>query len=93
MITKYIAEDVGKHKLVIDEYYHWEMVDDKDIKTQINEHHKLFEDLKIKNINQPKEFVAGILIEKLSDSWSDYMQQLKHNHKHVLGRPHYPHHH
>jgi hypothetical protein len=48
------------------------MVDDKDIKTQINEYHKLLEDLKTENITLPDAFVAGILIEKLPGSWKDY---------------------
>ena len=43
---KCTAEDVGKQKFVIGKYYQWEMMDDKDIKTQINEYHKLLEDLK-----------------------------------------------
>ena len=37
--------------------------------------------LKTENINLPEEFVAGILIEKLPDTWSDYKQQLKHKHR------------
>ena len=44
MITKYTAEDAGKQKFVIGKFYHWEMMDDKDIKIQINEYHKLLED-------------------------------------------------
>jgi hypothetical protein len=44
------------------------MVDDKDIKTQINEYHKLLEDLKTENITLSDAFVAGILIEKLPGS-------------------------
>ena len=44
MITKYTAEDAGKQKFVIGKFYHWEMMDEKDIKIQINEYHKLFED-------------------------------------------------
>jgi len=40
MITKYIAEDAGKEKFVIGNYYRWEMNDEKDIKAQINEYHK-----------------------------------------------------
>ena len=68
MITKYTAEDAGKQKFVIGKFYHWEMMDDKDIKIQINEYHKLLEDLKTENINLPEEFVAGILIEKLPDT-------------------------
>jgi len=57
------------------------MVDNKDIKTQINEYHRLLEDMKAKNIKLPKGFVNGILIEKLPNSWSDYKQQLKHKHR------------
>ena len=81
MITKYTAEDAGKQKFVIGNYYHWNMIDDKDIKIQINEYHKLIEDLKSENINLQEEFVTGLLIEKLPDSWSDYKQQLKYRHK------------
>ncbi|KAF7812713.1 Retrovirus-related Pol polyprotein from transposon TNT 1-94 [Senna tora] len=48
-------------------YYRWEMTDDKDFKSQINEYQRLLEELKAEKINLPDEFVAGILIEKLSD--------------------------
>jgi hypothetical protein len=37
MVTKYTIKDVGNKKLVIGKFYQWEMVDDKDIKTQTNE--------------------------------------------------------
>ena len=57
------------------------MTDDKDIRSQINEYHKMLEELKSENINLPDEFIAGVLIEKLPDSWSDYKQQLKHKQK------------
>ncbi|GMJ01000.1 hypothetical protein HRI_003769200 [Hibiscus trionum] len=53
------------------------MPDEKDINTQINEYHKLLENLKAENINLPNAFVAGIFIEKLPDSWNDYKQQLR----------------
>ena len=46
MITKYTVEDARKQKFVIDKFYHWKMMDDKDIKIQINEYHKLLEDWK-----------------------------------------------
>ena len=57
------------------------MTEEKDIKLQINEYHKLLEELRAENINLPDEFVAGVLIEKLPDSWNDYKQQLKHKQK------------
>ncbi|XP_039165345.1 uncharacterized protein LOC120291714 [Eucalyptus grandis] len=81
MTAKYTAEDVGRQKFVIGNYYRWEMSDDKEIKTQINEYHKLVEDLKAENINLQEEFLAGLLIEKLPESWNNYKQQLKHKDK------------
>ena len=57
------------------------MNEEKDIKVQINEYHKLLEDLKTKNISLPDKFVSKLLIEKLLESWTDYKQQLKHRHK------------
>ncbi|KAF8018167.1 hypothetical protein BT93_H3152 [Corymbia citriodora subsp. variegata] len=65
MTAKYTAEDVGRQKFVIGNYYRWEMSNEKEIKTQINEYHKLVEDLKAENINLQEEFIAGLLIEKL----------------------------
>ena len=69
MLTKYTTEDVGKQKFVVENYYKWEMVDNNDIKLQINEFYKLLEELRAKKIKLPKQFVVGLLIEKLLDSW------------------------
>jgi len=57
------------------------MIEDKDIKIQINEYDKLLEDIKVENIILPDEFVSELLIKKLPLSWTDYKQQLKHKHK------------
>jgi hypothetical protein len=65
MVTKYTVEDVGKQKIVIGKFYQWKIVDNKDIKTQINEYHRLLEDMKAENINLLEGFIAEILIEKL----------------------------
>ena len=81
ILTKYTTEDVGKQKFVVGNYYKWEMVDNKDIELLINEYDKLLEKLKAEKIKLPEQFVSGLLIEKLPDSWSDYKQQLKHKHK------------
>jgi len=69
-----------ENKFFIGKFYQWKMVDNKDIKTQINEYHILLKDMKAKNINLPKGFVTRILIEKLLNSWNDYKKQLKHKH-------------
>ena len=50
MLTKYIAQDVGKQNFVVGNYYKWEMIDNKDIKLQINEYHKLLEELRAEKI-------------------------------------------
>ena len=65
MTTQYTAEDAGKQKFMIGNYYRWEMAKNKDIKVQINEYYNLIEDLKGKNFNLQEEFMAGLLIEKL----------------------------
>jgi len=57
------------------------MIKHKDIKIQINEYHKLLEDIKVENIILLDEFVLELLIEKLSQSWTDYKQQLKYRHR------------
>ena len=57
------------------------MIEDKDMKIQINEYHKFLEDIKPENKILPDEFVSELLIEKLSSSWIEYKQQLKHRHK------------
>ncbi|KAF7821702.1 carboxypeptidase SOL1-like isoform X2 [Senna tora] len=54
---------------------------DKDIELQIDEYHRLLEELRAEKINLPDESVVGILIEKLLESWSAYKQQLKHKQK------------
>ena len=53
------------------------MTEEKDVKVHINEIYKLVEDLKSEKIILLKQFVAGILIQKLSKSWNDYKQNLK----------------
>jgi len=57
------------------------MIENKDIKIQINEYHKLLEDIKVESIALLDEFMFELLIKKLPQSWIDYKQQLKHRHK------------
>jgi hypothetical protein len=48
---------------VVGNYLQWQMVKDKEIKAQINEYHKLLEELKAEKINLPDVFVVGALVE------------------------------
>ena len=50
MLRKYIVEDMGKQNFIVGNYYKWEMVDNKDIKLQINEYHILLEELRAEKI-------------------------------------------
>jgi len=65
LILKYTAEYIIRQTFVIANYYCWEMIEGKDIKIQINEYHKLIEDIKTESITLPDEFVSELLIEKL----------------------------
>ncbi|KAH0670005.1 hypothetical protein KY289_024498 [Solanum tuberosum] len=61
-LAKYTAEDATKQKFVIGNFYKWEMTEEKDVKVEINEFHKLVEDLKSEKIILPEQFVAGNLV-------------------------------
>ncbi|XP_022873573.1 uncharacterized protein LOC111392455 [Olea europaea var. sylvestris] len=81
LVKKFNVQDTTKQKFVVLKFYRWEMIDNKDIKDQITEYQKLLEELKAEEIELPKKFVAGILIEKLPKLWNDYKNNLKHKHK------------
>jgi len=68
LILKYTAEDIVRKRFVIANYYRYEMIKGRDIKIQINEYHKLIEDIKTESITLPDEFVFELLIEKLLQS-------------------------
>ncbi|XP_019241307.1 PREDICTED: uncharacterized protein LOC109221296 [Nicotiana attenuata] len=81
LIKKFTAEDATKQKFLVEKFYQWQMRDDKEMNIQINEFQKLLEDLKAEGMSLPEKFAAGVLIEKLPDSWSDYKNNLKHKQK------------
>uniref|UniRef100_A0A0R0EVE1 Uncharacterized protein n=1 Tax=Glycine max TaxID=3847 RepID=A0A0R0EVE1_SOYBN len=74
LILKYTTEDRVRQRFIITNYYRWTMNEEKYIKVQINEYHKLLENLETENISLPNEFISELLIEKLSESWTNYKQ-------------------
>nr|XP_016495334.1 PREDICTED: uncharacterized protein LOC107814434 [Nicotiana tabacum] len=76
LIKIFTTEDATKQKIVVGE-----MRDDKEMNVKINEYQKLLEDLKAEGMSLPEKFAAGVLIEKLSNSLSDYKNNLKHKQK------------
>ncbi|XP_027124162.1 uncharacterized protein [Coffea arabica] len=81
LVTKFTAEDATKQIFVVGKYNQWQMTDDKEMKIQITEYQMLLEDLKNEDINLPEKFAAGMMIEKLPESWADYKNNLKHKEK------------
>lgn len=67
LVLKYTIESVLRQFFIIDNYYHWTMIEDKDIKVQINKYHNLLE-----NTTLPDEFVFKLLVEKLPESQTSY---------------------
>ena len=59
-------------------YNQWQMTDDKEMKAQVTKYQMLLEELKNEEIKLPEKFAAGMLIEKLPESWADYKNNLKH---------------
>ncbi|KAK9187349.1 hypothetical protein WN944_018742 [Citrus x changshan-huyou] len=57
------------------------MVDNKPVTDQIHDYHLLVNNLKSGGIELPERFLASCLIEKLSESWSDYIKNPKHKKK------------
>ncbi|CAL8992693.1 unnamed protein product [Prunus brigantina] len=78
---KYVIEDVGTQKYVIGKFLQFQMVESKDVSLQIHEYHKLVNELKNADVDLPKTFVCGSLIEKLPESWKDYKNNMKHKRK------------
>jgi len=58
LIVKYTVEDIVRQRFVIENYYRSEMIEDKDIKIQINEYHKLLEDIKAKSMFFDREITV-----------------------------------
>lgn len=58
------------------------MMDDKDVKVQILEYPKLFEELKKEKIILLEKSIIGLLSAKLPNSWSDYKTILDTSKKH-----------
>nr|XP_009587827.1 uncharacterized protein LOC104085489 [Nicotiana tomentosiformis] len=77
LIKKFTTEDATKQKFIVEKFYQWQMRDDKEMNVQITEYQKLLEDLKVEGMSLPEKFAAGVVIEKLPDSWSDYKNNLR----------------
>ena len=60
---KYIVEDAAKQKYVIGNFRKFQMIEDRDVSSQIHDHHMLVNDLVTEDIKLPEPFVAGYPIK------------------------------
>ena len=81
LTKKYIVEDVETQKYTIGNFRKFIMTKDRDVSSQIHDYHMLINDLATEDIKLPEPFLAGYLIETLSDSWKDYKISIKHKRK------------
>ncbi|KAL9419250.1 hypothetical protein AB3S75_037078 [Citrus x aurantiifolia] len=78
---KYITDEAGSHHYLLGIFLHFRMVDNKHVTDQIHDYQLLVNNLKSEGIELPEIFLASCLIEKLSESWSDYIKNPKHKKK------------
>ena len=83
MNKKYILEDAGTKKYAIWNFRNFQMIEDRDVSSQIHDNHLLINDLAIEGIKLLESFVASYLVETLPESWKDYKNNIKHNRKKV----------
>ena len=81
MNKKYILEDVGTHKYAIGNFRNFQMIDDRNVSSQIHDYYLLINDLAIEDIKLPEPFVTSYLVETLPESWKDYKNNMKHKKK------------
>ncbi|KAK2999522.1 hypothetical protein RJ639_024627, partial [Escallonia herrerae] len=78
---KYVIEDADTKKYAIDSFLQFQMLEEKDVSSQIHEFHLVVVELSKEEMPPLEPFVTGSLIEKLPESWSDYKSMMKHKRK------------
>ncbi|KAL0545234.1 hypothetical protein IC582_020384 [Cucumis melo] len=70
---KYKTEVVGANKFIVEKFMDYKMVDSKTVISQVHE----------KNMTLSEPFQVALIIEKLSPSWKDFKNYLKHKRKEI----------
>ena len=78
MTKKYVIKYVGTQKYAIGNFRNFQMIEDRDVSSQIHDYHMLINDLVIEDIKLPEPFMAVYLIETLLESWKGYKNIMKH---------------
>jgi len=76
--AKYGASDAGSELYVMEQFHDYRMVEDRSIVEQAHDIQTLMKDLENFGCVLPEKFVAGCIIAKLPQTWTDFATSLKH---------------
>ena len=76
--AKYGVSDAGSELYVMEQFHDYRMVEDRSIVEQAHEIQTLAKELKMFGSVLPDKFVAGYIIAKLPQTWTDFATSLKH---------------
>ncbi|KAK3014683.1 hypothetical protein RJ639_009812 [Escallonia herrerae] len=78
---KYKTEDAGSKKFVVGKFLNFKMVDSKTVISQVQEFQLILHDIHAEGMVLGESFQMAALIEKLSPTWKDFKNYLKHKRK------------
>jgi hypothetical protein len=76
--ARYGVSDAGSELYVMEQFHDYRMVEDRLVVEQAHEIQALVKDLELFGCALPDKFVAGCIIAKLPQSWTDFATSLKH---------------
>ncbi|XP_021991764.1 uncharacterized protein LOC110888547 [Helianthus annuus] len=78
---KYKTEDAGTKKFVVAKFLDFKMIDSKTVMSQVQELRVILHDIHAEGMMLSETFQVAAMIEKLSPSWVDFKNYLKHKRK------------
>ncbi|KAL0344373.1 UNVERIFIED_CONTAM: hypothetical protein Sangu_1324700 [Sesamum angustifolium] len=70
--TRYVGDDIGRKKYVVEKWVQFQMIDEKPIMDQIYEYENLVADVLSEGMKMCKILQANVLLEKFPPTWSEY---------------------
>ena len=76
--ARYGISDAGSELYVMEQFHDYRMVENRPVVEQAHEIQALVKELELFGCALPDKFVAGCMIAKLPQSWTDFATSLKH---------------
>jgi hypothetical protein len=76
--VRYGVSDAGSELYVMEQFHDYRMVENSPVVEQAHEIQTLVKELELFGCALPDKFVAGYMIAKLLQSWTDFATSLKH---------------